>query len=187
MLKCTRLPTNAFGCGWYVNAITGSLVKTSDLTEEYQSVNIPYKVQEALNFCRDPFLLKSPNSVHSCEVSSISIKRLQSVQRKLLFLSDKWLFLSVLYASKLDTTFESSADAFTTIQRVYGQDTGVNCLQKTLHVAKTSKSFQKNGVLFIGANLPTGHMHSWIIEGNIQPDNSDSMWVSYRPMLAFSY
>ena len=187
MLKCTRLPTEAFGCGWYINAITGSLVKTLDSTEDYQSLSTPSKVQEALNFCREPFLLKSPNSVRSSEISSISTQQLQSVQKKLLFLSDKWLFLSIFYASQLDITFENSADAFTTIQRVYGQETGVNCLQKTLHVAKTSKSFQKNGVLFIGANLPTGHMHSWIIEGDIQPDNSDSLWVSYRPMLAFSY
>lgn len=52
---------------------------------------------------------------------------------------------------------------------------------------KTSKTFKKDGILFIGASLPSGKMHAWIIENGIQPDRLDRNWIMYRPMLALYY
>lgn len=61
------------------------------------------------------------------------------------------------------------------------------CLQRSFLALKTSKTFKKNGVLFIGASLPTGNMHAWIIEDNYQPDTLDREWIMYEPLLAFYY
>ena len=58
------------------------------------------------------------------------------------------------------------------------------CLQRSLLVAKVSRSFETRGVIFIGATLHTGDMHAWIIEDNEQPDADDRDWVNYRPLLA---
>ena len=59
------------------------------------------------------------------------------------------------------------------------------CLQRAFLSSKISKSFIKEGVIFIGAFLPTGDMHAWIIENGVQPDFDDRGWVNYRPLLAF--
>lgn len=186
MLKCTRLPLNVFGYGWYVNAITGSLVKDSEyLLPPAQEV--PAKVSKALDFCANPYKLKYPKDVEDLDVIGLPIESLLRAQKFFMFLSNKWLSLSVLYASLQDVTFDNSVSAYSTISNIYGANTGIDCLQKSLHVAKTSRSFRRDGVLFIGANLPTGHMHSWIIENDMQPDISDSLWISYRPLLAFSF
>ena len=186
MLKCTRLPINAFGYGWYVNAITGSLVKDSEyLLPSAQEA--PTKVLNALDYCTNPYNLKHPKDVQNFGVPSLPTESLLKAHKKFMFLSNKWLSLSVLYASLQDITFDNSVSAYSTISNIYGANTGINCLQKSLHVAKISSSFHRDGVLFIGANLPTGHMHSWIIENDMQPDISDSLWISYRPMLAFSF
>ena len=58
------------------------------------------------------------------------------------------------------------------------------CLQRAFLASKISKSFEANGVIFIGAFLPTGDMHAWIIENGIQPDSDDRGWINYRPLLA---
>ena len=48
-------------------------------------------------------------------------------------------------------------------------------------------NFKKNGVLFIGAQLPLKSLHAWIIEDNFQPDRDDRQWINYRPLLALTY
>jgi hypothetical protein len=80
--------------------------------------------------------------------------------------------------------FDSTEQAISKITELYFADAGSDCLQKTLLAAKTSRSFASDGVLFIGANLPTGHMHAWIIEKNTQPDPVDRHWISYQPLFA---
>ena len=59
------------------------------------------------------------------------------------------------------------------------------CLQRAFLSSKISRGFIDNGVIFIGAFLPTGDMHAWIIENGKQPDYDDRGWVNYRPLLAF--
>jgi hypothetical protein len=61
------------------------------------------------------------------------------------------------------------------------------CLQRCLSVAKTSSSFQKSGVIFIGALLPLREMHAWIIEDGQQPDNEDRDWINFTPLLALCF
>jgi hypothetical protein len=67
------------------------------------------------------------------------------------------------------------------------EEYGQRCLQRAMLAVKTSESFKKNGVLFIGALLPTSNMHAWIIEAGTQPDVADRDWILYRPLLAFYY
>jgi hypothetical protein len=60
-------------------------------------------------------------------------------------------------------------------------------LQRCLLAAKISSSFKKNGVLFIGFSSSIKDMHAWIIEGNIQPDFDDRVWINYKPLLAITF
>ena len=80
--------------------------------------------------------------------------------------------------------FDSTEQAISKIAELYNAAAGSDCLQKTLLAAKTSRSFASDGVLFIGANLPTGNMHAWIIEKKTQPDPADRHWISYQPLVA---
>jgi hypothetical protein len=59
------------------------------------------------------------------------------------------------------------------------------CLPISLMAIKLSKSFKNNGVLMIGAFIPTGEMHAWIIEDNSQINIYDRQWVNYHPLLAY--
>ena len=85
--------------------------------------------------------------------------------------------------------FENSVEAFDAISKLETHIKNKNdlCLQRSLLIMKTSKSFKKNGVLFVGASLPSGKMHAWIIENGVQPDRLDRNWIMYKPLLAIYY
>ena len=86
--------------------------------------------------------------------------------------------------------FDNTELAFSTISKTIPEQIERRnelCLQRSLLALKTSNSFKKSGVLFIGAALPTGNMHAWIIESKCNPDHQDREWIMYRPLLAFYY
>lgn len=183
MLKLVRLPVKSYDATWHINAITGSLIKSPINFCPPESA-VPIKVKKALDFCENPYLLKSNLAFEDVSTDSELIKKIKKPYKTLKFLGNKWLLLSMLPSIRTNFIFENSATAFNHINELDPDGIGQNCLQKTLLVAKTSKSFKQSGVLFIGANLPTGHMHSWIIENDVQPDKLDRHWISYQPLLA---
>ena len=85
--------------------------------------------------------------------------------------------------------FEDSKSAFAEIATLKEQvlARADHCLLRSLLVAKTSKSFKKNGVLFIGASIASAEMHAWIIESGTQPDHEDRNWINFQPLLALYY
>lgn len=171
---------------WHINAITGSLIKDSVL-DEVDEASLNPKILNALESCKNPFLLSS-SLAHQQNCPDHSLKqKLRQPKFILDMLSKKWLFLSLAYASNQNILFDDSISAFNCVNSIYPNGVGENCLQKSLLVAKTSKSFKESGVIFLGANLPTGHMHSWIIENNIQPDITDRHWISYQPLMAIHF
>lgn len=56
------------------------------------------------------------------------------------------------------------------------------CLPRAIFAATTSCKFKKNGVMYIGAFLPSTQMHAWVIEDNQQPDMWDNEWICYKPV-----
>lgn len=56
------------------------------------------------------------------------------------------------------------------------------CLPRAIFAATTSCKFQRHGILYIGAFLPSTQMHAWIIEDNQQPDIWDNEWICYQPV-----
>ncbi len=58
------------------------------------------------------------------------------------------------------------------------------CLPRALFAASTSELFPQNGVILIGAFLPSRSMHAWLIEDGQQPDPYDAIWINYEPLAA---
>lgn len=184
MLKVLRLPVEADGFLWNLNAITGSLLKSSDSLTDLNQSAVPGKVLNALHYCNQPYELLSSKNLPPAADNQIELKQLAEINKRFLQLQGKWLIFSLLYAGLKTHLFSNTLEAVSKISCLYNNQVGSNCLQRTLLAAKTSQSFADHGVVFIGANLPTGHMHSWIIEDNFQPDILDRHWISYQPILA---
>ena len=63
----------------------------------------------------------------------------------------------------------------------------INKVRNTRYEIRTKASteiFNEEGVVFIGAFLPSRAMHAWVIEKGIQPDQRDNIWHQYRPIAA---
>ena len=161
---------------------------TGDLLIQHGKINIrPYtpceKVSEALLFCNNPYELdisKNPDS----ESEHIS-KNLRIKARILVLFCRINFFLAKQYASFKTQFFSDSGHAIAYFHSITANDE-INrlCLPRTLFAAKTSKIFDKEGVVFVGAFLPSRSMHAWIIEKGIQPDPRDNIWHQFRPIAA---
>jgi hypothetical protein len=188
MLNAFELPGEAYGHMWSIRRFSGDLVQYHATTTR-QSQQLPQKVLEALKCCAFPFdCVPSITGAESC--STIELKpRLISMHQKLLKLGNHRFLLSRLYASHRVTMFADTREAMNAIAQLPEQRAQHHqlCLQRTLLAAKTSKTFAANGVIFIGAFLPTTSMHAWIIESGRQPDTYDRTWINYRPLLALCH
>lgn len=190
MLKAVRLPVYSHGSWWSICPYTGSLFKDDEIDEALFDF-VPDKVHKALYYCDNPFSLVPANaSKIDSEKYFLNhagqIKVLEKMHSRLLNIGSHNFFLSRTYANLPHKIFESTEAAMIAISKLPLQIEGDGklCLQKSLLAVKISKSFQDEGVLFIGAFIPTGQMHAWIIEGNMQPDEKDRFWINFRPLLA---
>jgi hypothetical protein len=181
-MKFISLPSNFNNYQYSMSELTG------DLLIQHGKINIrPYtlcdKVSEALLFCDNPYELdisKNPDSE-----SEPASKKLRNIARILVLLCRVNFFLAKQYASLKTRVFPDSAHAITYFHSITAKD-DINtlCLPRTLFAAKTSSAFDKEGVIFIGAFLPSKLMHAWIIENGIQPDTRDNSWHQFRPIAA---
>jgi len=161
---------------------------TGDLLIQRNKTNVIHyapceKVSEALQLCNNPYDLginKNPTG----EPQPVS-KILRNRARILILLCRFNFFLAQQYASIKGSVFVDSAHAIGYFHLITANDE-INslCLPRTLFAAKTSKAFDKEGVIFIGAFLPSRLMHAWIIEKGIQPDPRDNIWHQFRPIAA---
>lgn len=185
MLKAFKLPVNLFDSSWVICPFTGSLVKAKENVLTGEVSHLPEKIERSLFYCNEPFKLQ-PISKNSDELLTESqISSLNKIHNRLLYLGNSRFLMSVLYAGYQKHIFDDSIQAMSALSLLPEHITQSRCLQKTLFTAKTSRSFKDNGVLFIGAQLPTGDMHAWIIENDMQPDFVDRSWVNFRPLVAY--
>ena len=147
---------------------------------------LPTRVTEALSLVVLPFSCSSPWPAPKVHIDPCQVKKLQKMHRRLLAIGNRRFLLSLAYASIARPLFATTREAMAAVGGLSDQqaDRTSLCLQRNLLVAKISRSFEKHGVIFIGASLHTGNMHAWIIEDSEQPDAYDREWVNYGPLLA---
>jgi hypothetical protein len=149
--------------------------------------NLPVKVADAMRYCANPYSCGYPQThgfYHEGKMAQAAV-----YHKKLIETGNKRYLKTVLYSSLRKPLFEDTAEAFSYIEKIQEHDPNRDklCLQRSFLALKTSKSFLANGVLFIGALLPSGTMHAWIIENGFQPDVCDRQWILYAPLLAYYY
>jgi hypothetical protein len=107
---------------------------------------------------------------------------------RLVSLGNKNFFASLLYARLKMPIFNTTSQAMAAIALIDDEKKNreSRCLQRCLLAIKTSRSFDGQGVLFIGAMLETLEMHAWIIEAGNQPDHEDRSWINHRPLVAYA-
>lgn len=188
MLKYYSLASTYLDNGWALHPLSGSLLRFDQgNVEAFKSSKIPRKVTEALRYCENPYELSpTPGSKSILDIEAN--KRLQTIYRNLSWLRRSNFFCSILYAGFSRPLYSDSISAMDALSNLFPHHKdSESCLQRSLTVAKTSINFKKNGVLFIGAQLPLKSLHAWIIEDNFQPDRDDRQWINYRPLLALTY
>lgn len=192
-MKFTILPHLFKGKFFFISPFTGNL-NISDTKIISRKLNSSSKLIDAISYCDNPYNLKSIKNISNYFFKNNYEKfeymsKLDNYNKTLVWLGNKRFFFSCLYSSFKENIFDNTIEAYDYIDQIeiHKINKGKMCFQRALLAAKTSKSFKKNGVLFIGAILPTWSMHAWIIEDGIQPDREDRMWIMYRPLLAIYY
>lgn len=186
MLKAVSLPFYCNGHWWSISSLTGALIRSDQNPILLQS-EVPAIVRRALEFCDDPYMCDwAQYSTNLAKYSDAEYKYLKKMNSRLHWIGNKRFLLSCLYASISQPIFNTTNDAISAISDLPEQirARADHCLQRSLLAAKTSLSFQKFGVLFIGASISSAEMHAWIIEEGCQPDFEDRNWINFRPLLA---
>lgn len=189
MIKIQILPFILENHFFYISPCTGALLRINKKIDK-NTFKLNSKVKDALFFVENPFEMMSYSLYLNNESFNLKkMKKIEHYHRILLKLGNDNFFLSRLYSSLGNRIIENTRDAFDFISQLDIQKNKRHelCLQRAFLASKISQSFKNNGVLFIGASIPSGKMHAWIIEGNTQPDRLDREWVMYRPMLAIYY
>jgi len=187
-LKHIQLPYYEGDIIWTVCPITGSLLKTNMHKNEKMKMKIPLKVLKAIEFCNQPYSCCLNNDSKEVQPRELKlVEKTNKIHEILLKIGNNRFYLTRLYSSFKHELFNTTVESIFQINSIEIQIELKHrlCLQRAFLAAKISKSFENNGVLFIGAFLPTGDMHAWIIENGVQPDSDDRGWINYRPLLAF--
>jgi len=185
-MKITTLCQLYEGKYFFISPFTGNLCSSDKPIETKLSSAL---VANSLSFCDNPYLLEPIQYSQINNIEYKSINKLNKYNKLFMYLGNKRFLLSILYSYINAPLFKNTIEAYDNISLL---DNHLNnydtlCLQRALLAAKTSKTFKKYGTLFIGATLPTWNMHAWIIEGNMQPDRNDRIWIMYRPLLAINF
>ncbi len=184
-LKHVALPYYSGNIIWSICPYTGSLIRGKAIIKT--KVSIPVKVSQALQYCNEPYSCKPIKETNHLQVNRNVMSSLNKMHTRLLNIGNKRFYLSRLYSGLKCGLFTSTIEALANINQLPSQKKYKHrlCLQRAFLASKISESFYDKGVLFIGAGLPTGEMHAWIIENGAQPDYEDCSWINYRPLLAF--
>lgn len=180
------LPYEFEGSYYFISPLTGNLIESKKKVST-PNLNQNIKCAEKLN--NEPYTLNPLTHSIDTKIYKKKIEKVSQYNRVLMKLGNSKFFLSCMYSRFRKPIFENTTLAFDHISKIdiHKEMKGKLCLQRSLLAAKTSKSFKKNGVLFIGAQLPTGVMHAWIIEDKKQPDRQDREWIMYKPLLAITF
>ncbi len=187
LLKAFSLPRVSHGSGWAIHPLTGNLLRfNKDRLKDLESKNTPQLVTNALRLCDEPYSLSPTNR----DIKNIGVKNLSELSKyfdNLVKIGNTNFMMSRIYTSFTKKLFLNTSEGMLTLNSIDKSKLEHRCLQRSLCIAKTSLSFKKSGVIFIGALLPLREMHAWIIEDGQQPDNEDRDWINFTPLLALCF
>jgi hypothetical protein len=187
VLRAASLPFSSDGIQWVVCPLSGSLLKRPEPLSGKRQVSeaVPSIVKIAKRYCDFPYSLNPHLGAERIGGFNVDPRVASRAWATISWICRRgWFLLSRIYSGFGAPCFDSSAAAFQWLDAHSGTSSVVDCLPRCMFVAKTSKSFWQQGVLFVGVFLPTRQMHSWIIDGASQPDSTDRHWINYRPLLA---
>jgi hypothetical protein len=165
-------------CPW-----TGDLLVAERELKNQTTTNFPEKVKIALALCDNPYRLKKHADKFDASLNQLNRAKFA---RNILTIFCRFNFLLARKYSDLKSIyFFDSASAINFFYSITSSSQ-INklCLPRALFAAKTSAAFDTDGVIFIGAFLPSRSMHAWVIEKGAQPDAQDEIWHQYRPIAA---
>lgn len=183
-LKHCVLPYFSSDAIWTICPYTGSLLKNEITPKTPQK--IPHKVSEALRYCNNPYIINPDIEDDDSPIDPKFFNGLHKMHERFLKIDNSRFYLNRMYANLKHELFGLTSTAMVHINNIPEQQKNKHrlCLQRVFLASKVSQSFAENGVIFIGAFLPTGDMHTWIIENGTQPDREDRGWINYRPLIA---
>jgi len=193
MLKLIQIDRVVFNNRWTISPLNGGLYKHPINVDQKKQVirckdnAIIDKISNALYLVDNPYELVPVPLKSNLNKEKIRNKQAEVIYSILRRIGNKNFLTSLIYSFLRKEIFDHTQEAFDFLATLPSEsDIDENCLQKSLFVAKTSRSFRENGVIFIGAHIPTSQMHAWVIENNRQYDTIDRVWVNYTPLLAIT-
>ena len=180
-MKFISLPVNFNNEQYLVSEFSGNLL-IQQRGKKHRADKLPEKLSRALVECNQPYNLKSNQYIKK------NLNNFPDYSRKanlMILFCRISLFAAKQYACFQAGIFCNSAQSINYFYSVTSKEEANSlCLPRALFAAKTSEIFNEEGVVFIGAFLPSRAMHAWVIEKGIQPDQRDNIWHQYRPIAA---
>lgn len=188
-MKHYYLPYYSGDSGWYISPWSGSLLQAPAARLDLGKLELPKKLENALAVCDDPFSCRWLLQQSDPLLDPTVFANVEKSYHRLVRISSRRFLLSILYARLNHPCVDTTHEVFSALSQVPDavENRAIRCLQRCLTAAKTSKSFKKDGILFIGASIDSLTMHAWILEDGMQPDPYDRQWINYRPLLAFCF
>ena len=145
------------------------------------------KVKEALEVVYNPFTsilsIASDESIFDNHSSWL----LKLYAKVLVFAYNYFYFLLYLLSYLRMDLFENSAEAIRYFCSLYpGTQQSKLCLPRSIFAATTSKSFKKNGCMFIGVFYPSTNLHAWIVEDRRVAYQHDYYWIHFTPIVVMT-
>ena len=146
---------------------------------------ITEKIKESLVFIQNPYLCK----IDTHYSSNLKKNYFHIFFGLALTIFSRRVFFAGLFFSKIGyRKFNYTSDAISYYRKyIHPNEQDNLCMPRTLFAAATSKSFRKNGILYIGVFLPSNSLHAWIIEDGMVVDKSDKIWIHYQPLAMIYY
>lgn len=166
---------------------TGGLLVRGEQDRTNQHRSLPRQVSHALTLNDQPYRLSHHMDPLPTDMPHVPTW-LKLHARILVWACRKSFWLAKGMARFRLPVFSNAAVAIQTFRRLFPASAQQDlCLPRSLWVSITSKAFVTNGVLLIGAFLPSRSMHAWVIEDGKQPDPDDTLWINFRPVAAGAY
>jgi hypothetical protein len=149
--------------------------------EKYKA-ELPKKIEVLFKQVNNPYLLKQTTEIPKNNITPKKPFYTKFLAKLFTFLClQSFLFVRVLACFRFPI-FNTTVEAILFYRKLYPSEQQNLCLPRSLFAACTSKTFKKNGGLFIGVFLPSRAMHAWIVEEGKQPDPFDDIWICYQPV-----
>lgn len=143
---------------------------------------LPTKIEILFSQVLNPYLLKPSTEIQNINTIPKTPFYTKFLAKLFTFLCLRsFLFVRILSHFRFPI-FNTTEDAIIFYRKLYPKEQQNLCLPRSLFAACTSKTFKKEGALFIGVFLPSRAMHAWIIESKKQPDFYDDIWICYHPV-----